>query len=543
MFYPVEQPNTYLTSSYFGNLGYAWPTTLGAKVAQPDRAAVCISGDGGFLFNSQELATAVQHGINAVAIVFNDNAYGNVMRDQADRFGGRIIGSKLHNPDFMKLADAYGARGVRAETPAALEDRPPRLHRLQRRANPHRGALRPRRLAALTLMPPTQITIDIPNVSIAALRDGDGPRLLFIHDELSSAWTPFLDLLAERFEVIAPELPGFGCSERPEWADTIDDLAFAVADLADALAPTAIVGASLGGWLAVEAAVRGAPACRARRHRRARHRPSRRPADRLLRAEAGRTARPLLRRPRMRAGRGRGDRHPQREHDGAPRLAAPLRQPRARRTPPPTWARRRSSSGARTTASSRAPTARRSPTARRTGGLRSWTTRATSPPESSRRQPPRSSPGSCMNSPLPVACDERSAIVIPSEAQRSRGISRETPRCARRLPERCFDSAQHDKGGASDSAQHDEGGASGSAQHDNAHRRQRVVKGRPLSFRAKRSGAEESLGRRPVVPEDSPRDVSTPLNMTREGPPAPLNMTREGPPAPLNMTTRTGGSA
>ena len=65
-------------------------------------------------------------------------------------------------------------------------------------------------------MPPTQITIDIPNVSIAALRDGDGPRLLFIHDELSSAWTPFLDLLAERFEVIAPELPGFGCSERPE---------------------------------------------------------------------------------------------------------------------------------------------------------------------------------------------------------------------------------------------------------------------------------------------------------------------------------------
>ena len=109
-------------------------------------------------------------------------------------------------------------------------------------------------------MPPTQITIDIPNVSIAALRDGDGPRLLFIHDELSSAWTPFLDLLAERFEVVAPELPGFGCSERPEWADTIDDLAFAVADLADALAPAAIVGASLGGWLAVEAAVRGAPA-------------------------------------------------------------------------------------------------------------------------------------------------------------------------------------------------------------------------------------------------------------------------------------------
>ena len=121
LFYAVEQPGTYLTSSYFGNLGYAWPTALGAKVAHPDEAVVCISGDGGFLFNSQELATAVQHGINAVAVVFNDNAYGNVMRDQAERFNGRVIGSKLHNPDFVKLAEAYGARGLRAETPAALE--------------------------------------------------------------------------------------------------------------------------------------------------------------------------------------------------------------------------------------------------------------------------------------------------------------------------------------------------------------------------------------------------------------------------------------
>ena len=121
LFYAVEQPGTYLTSSYFGNLGYAWPTALGAKTAQPDKAVVCISGDGGFLFNSQELATAVQHGINAIAVVFNDNAYGNVMRDQADRFNGRVIGSKLHNPDFVKLAEAYGARGLRVESAPALE--------------------------------------------------------------------------------------------------------------------------------------------------------------------------------------------------------------------------------------------------------------------------------------------------------------------------------------------------------------------------------------------------------------------------------------
>jgi acetolactate synthase-1/2/3 large subunit len=120
-YYPVYQPGTFLTSSYFGNLGYAYPTALGAKVARPNTAVVALSGDGGFLFNSQELATAVQHEINAVVIVFNDNAFGNVMRDQRDRFQGRVYGSELHNPDFMKLAEAYGARGVRVLTAEALE--------------------------------------------------------------------------------------------------------------------------------------------------------------------------------------------------------------------------------------------------------------------------------------------------------------------------------------------------------------------------------------------------------------------------------------
>ena len=114
-FYPVYEPRSFLTSSYSGNLGYAYPVALGAKVAQPDKAVVAVSGDGGFLFNSQELATAVQHGINAVVIVFNDNAYGNVLRDQVNRFEGRVYGAALHNPDFVKLAEAYGARGVRVE--------------------------------------------------------------------------------------------------------------------------------------------------------------------------------------------------------------------------------------------------------------------------------------------------------------------------------------------------------------------------------------------------------------------------------------------
>ena len=73
--YEVYEPRTYITSSYYGNLGYAYPTALGAKVAKPDKSVVAVSGDGGFMFNVQELATAVQHDINVVVVVFNDNAF------------------------------------------------------------------------------------------------------------------------------------------------------------------------------------------------------------------------------------------------------------------------------------------------------------------------------------------------------------------------------------------------------------------------------------------------------------------------------------
>ena len=120
-YYPVYTPGTYLTASSHSTLGCAYPLALGAKVAQPDRAVVALSGDGGFLYNSQELATAVQYGINAVVIVFNDNAYGNVLRAQIEQFDGHIIGTRLPNPDFVKLAQVYGARGVLAQDAAQLE--------------------------------------------------------------------------------------------------------------------------------------------------------------------------------------------------------------------------------------------------------------------------------------------------------------------------------------------------------------------------------------------------------------------------------------
>jgi acetolactate synthase-1/2/3 large subunit len=121
-FWPVYAPRTYFTSSYSGNLGFALPVALGAKVACPDLPVVALVGDGGFLFNSQELATAAQHGINVVTVVFNDQAYGNVARDLDDAWGGKFA-SELQNPDFVRLADAYGVQGIRAKDPADLEDR------------------------------------------------------------------------------------------------------------------------------------------------------------------------------------------------------------------------------------------------------------------------------------------------------------------------------------------------------------------------------------------------------------------------------------
>ncbi|PYM95488.1 MAG: thiamine pyrophosphate-binding protein [Candidatus Rokuibacteriota bacterium] len=118
-FFPVYRPRTYITSSYAGNLGFEYPTALGAKVACPHKPVVMIAGDGGFMYYAQEMATAVQHGINVVAVVFNDNAYGNVARDLDEHWGGKFA-AELHNPDFVRLAEAYGAVGRRAKEPSEV---------------------------------------------------------------------------------------------------------------------------------------------------------------------------------------------------------------------------------------------------------------------------------------------------------------------------------------------------------------------------------------------------------------------------------------
>jgi acetolactate synthase-1/2/3 large subunit len=111
--FPVYEPRTFISSGYQGTLGSGFPTALGAKVAHPDRPVVAITGDGGFMFGVQELATAVQFNIGVVVLVFNNNSYGNVRRDQRERFDGRIVASDLVNPDFIKLAESFGVGAAR----------------------------------------------------------------------------------------------------------------------------------------------------------------------------------------------------------------------------------------------------------------------------------------------------------------------------------------------------------------------------------------------------------------------------------------------
>ncbi len=118
--FPVYEPRTYVTEGFQGTLGYGFPTALGVKVANPTKATVSVTGDGGFLFGLQELATAASHNIGVVTVVFNNNSYANVRRDQIVGYEGRLAGAELQNPDFMKLAESFGVTGRRVGSPEAL---------------------------------------------------------------------------------------------------------------------------------------------------------------------------------------------------------------------------------------------------------------------------------------------------------------------------------------------------------------------------------------------------------------------------------------
>jgi acetolactate synthase I/II/III large subunit len=109
--YPVHRPRTYLWPGFQGTLGYGYPTSLGVKVGNPDRAVVSITGDGGFGYGLSELATAAHEGIAVVVVVFSDGAYGNVQRMHKAQFDGVTLGTELTNPDWVALARAFGIHG------------------------------------------------------------------------------------------------------------------------------------------------------------------------------------------------------------------------------------------------------------------------------------------------------------------------------------------------------------------------------------------------------------------------------------------------
>lgn len=118
--FPVYKPRQHISAGYQGTLGFGYATALGVVVGNPDKKVIQISGDGGIMFNVQELATAVQYQLPLVTIIFNDSRFTNVQRQQKEWFGGRIICSDLHNPDFVKMAESFGAEGFGAHDPESM---------------------------------------------------------------------------------------------------------------------------------------------------------------------------------------------------------------------------------------------------------------------------------------------------------------------------------------------------------------------------------------------------------------------------------------
>jgi acetolactate synthase-1/2/3 large subunit len=119
--FPVYSPRTFLSPGYQDTLGWGYGTALGAAAAAPGRKVVLATGDGGFMFQAAELATAMHHRLPVVVVVFDDGAFGNVRRIQAQQYGNRLIASDLTNPDFVRFAESFGMAAFRATSPDGLE--------------------------------------------------------------------------------------------------------------------------------------------------------------------------------------------------------------------------------------------------------------------------------------------------------------------------------------------------------------------------------------------------------------------------------------
>lgn len=120
-YYPFSEPRQSITSGGLGTMGFGLPAAIGAQLAFPDRQVVAFVGDGGFQMTAQELATAVQYGTNTKVVIMNNGFLGMVRQWQEKFYSSRYSEVDLNSgPDFVKLAEAYGARGLRASRPAEL---------------------------------------------------------------------------------------------------------------------------------------------------------------------------------------------------------------------------------------------------------------------------------------------------------------------------------------------------------------------------------------------------------------------------------------
>jgi acetolactate synthase-1/2/3 large subunit len=120
--FPVYKPRTYVTCGFQGNLGFGFQAALGVKVGNPDKVVISVTGDGGFMFGVQELATAAHENIGLITIIMNNSAFGNVRRDMRRIYKRPPIGSDLKNPDFKALSEAFGIKAYAVEDPSGLKD-------------------------------------------------------------------------------------------------------------------------------------------------------------------------------------------------------------------------------------------------------------------------------------------------------------------------------------------------------------------------------------------------------------------------------------
>jgi thiamine pyrophosphate-dependent acetolactate synthase large subunit-like protein len=113
-YWKALEPRTWFVPSGMGTLGFALPAAIGSKFAVPEAPSVAVIGDAGVMFTIQDLMTAVEHNISVIVLVFNDRGYG-VERRHMDHLYGRRNGVELQPPDFVALAKAFGANGLRVD--------------------------------------------------------------------------------------------------------------------------------------------------------------------------------------------------------------------------------------------------------------------------------------------------------------------------------------------------------------------------------------------------------------------------------------------